>query len=185
MASAAIHLAIAKKYLEKHKNLNYEEVMKGTLYPDAETNSVELHYPKNYIIGEFAISVYNKVNLFAFLEEHATLSDFELGWFLHLITDYLFFLECFTSEYLIHKRTEEFCKELYHAYDCLDSYLFTKYHISKEDFKNYPSEYYPGIPYEECILPKEMVDNFIERVSSIDLDKYIVKIKENKQNYKP
>lgn len=177
MASAAMHVAIAKKYLEQHNNLNYEEVIRGTSYPDAETNSIELHYPKSYIIGKSAISVYNKVYLPTFLEEHETLNDFEIGWFLHLVTDYLFFQECFTSDYLKNKSTEKFCKELYHAYDCLDFYLFTKYHITIDDFKEYPSEYYPGIPYEDCILPKEMVDSFIKRVSSIDLEKYILKIK--------
>lgn len=182
MASAVIHLAIAKKYLKQHKSLNDEEVIKGTLYPDAMVNSIELHYPKSPIISKYAIGVYNKVDLFAFLEEHPILNDFELGWFLHLVTDYLFFLECFTNDYLKSINVEEFCKELYHSYDCLDSYLFTKYHITKEDFKDYPSEYYPGIPYEDCILSKELVDHFIERVSSIDLDAYIVKIKENKLN---
>ena len=60
-----------------------------------------------------------------------------------------------------------------------------KYNVNKEDFKEYPSEYYPGIPYEKCILSKEMVDNFIKRVSSIDLEKYIEKIKDKKQNCKP
>lgn len=100
-----------------------------------------------------------------------------------MVTDYLFFLECFTEEYLLSKSYQEFCSELYHAYDCLDSYLFTKYHIVKEDYEAYPNEYYPGIPYEECILSKEMVDAFIDRVSSIDLEKIYRKnyfnIKEN------
>ena len=102
---------------------------------------------------------------------------------MHLVTDYLFFLECFTEEYLLSNSYQEFCSELYHAYDCLDSYLFTKYHIVKEDYEAYSSEYYPGIPYEECILPKEMADAFIDRVSSIDLEKIYRKnyfnIKEN------
>lgn len=35
MACATIHLAIAKNYLDKHKELDYEKVMAGSLYPDA------------------------------------------------------------------------------------------------------------------------------------------------------
>lgn len=185
MASSAIHLAIAKKYLEQHKNLNYEEVIKGTLYPDADSDNDRTHYTDKNRKNDNVSHVQGKVNLYNFLEEHPILSDFEMGWFLHLITDYLFFSECFTEEYLLSISYEEFCKELYHAYDCVNLYIEEKYHITKEDFKDYPSEYYPGIPYEDCILSKEMVDNFIERVSSIDLDKYIVKIKENRQNCKP
>lgn len=60
-----------------------------------------------------------------------------------------------------------------------------KYHIVKEDFEFYPSEYYPGIPFEKCILSKEMIDYFIERVSSIDLEKYISKIQLFKKNIQP
>ena len=39
MACATIHLAIAKKYLEKHTTLNYRDVIAGTLYPDAADNN--------------------------------------------------------------------------------------------------------------------------------------------------
>lgn len=185
MASAAIHVAIAKKYLEQHNNLNYEEIIKGTLYPDADSDNDKTHYTDKFRGNDNVSHVRGKVNLYAFLEEHETLNDFEKGWFLHLITDYLFFLECFRAEYLLSKSYQDFCKELYHAYDCVNLYMEEKYNISKEDFKEYPSEYYPGIPYEECILPKEMIDSFIKRVSSIDLEKYILKIKENKQNCVP
>lgn len=185
MACLSLHLAIAKNYLKQQKNLNYEEVIKGTLYPDAASDNDKTHYTEKNRGNDNVSHVRGKVNLYAFLEEHPKLTDFEFGWFLHLVTDYLFFQECFTTEYLLSKSYEEFCKELYHAYDCVNLYMEEKYNITKEDFKDYPSEYYPGIPYEDCILPKEMVDNFIKRVSSIDLEKYIVKIKENKQNCKP
>lgn len=74
---------------------------------------------------------------------------------------------------------------MYFAYNHLNLYLSEKYHIIENDYKDYPSEYYPGKPYEECILPKEMIDNFITRVSNIDLDKYIKKIEKYKKNIKP
>lgn len=185
MASSAIHLAIAKKYIKKHNNLNYKEFIKGTLYPDAETNKFELHYPISPIIDELAIGVYNKVNLYAFLMDYPKPNDFELGWFLHLVTDYLFFQECFSEEYLKNIKSEDFTKELYHSYDCLDSYVLAKYNITKEDYEEYPSQYCLGIPYEKGLLTKELVDSFINRVSEIDLDKYIKKIKEYQSNIKP
>jgi len=185
MASPAMHLAIAKKYIEKHSKINYKEFIKGTLYPDATKDSIELHYPKSSAISEFAISVYDKVNLYEFLTKHPYLNDFELGYFLHLVTDYLFFHECFSNGYLTNTTTKDFCKELYHTYDCLDSHLFTKYHITKEQYQEYPHLYYPGIPYEKCLLSKEVVDKFIKRVSSINLKKYRNKILEFKDNVKP
>ena len=63
-----------------------------------------------------------KVNLYSFLQDHEYLNDFELGWFLHLITDYLFFEECFDTEYLLENSYEQFCKDLYFAYNHLNLY---------------------------------------------------------------
>ena len=57
--------------------------------------------------------------------------------------------------------------------------------ITKNDYKSYPSEYYPGFEYKECILSKKLIDEFIDRVSSIDIKEYIKLIKSNKVNIKP
>ena len=183
MASAAIHLAIAKKYLVKHKDLDKKEILRGTLYLDAASDNDKSHYTRKNRGFDNVSHVRSKVDLYAFLLNNKVCTSFEVGWFLHLVTDYLFFLECFTEEYLLIKSYQEFCSELYHAYDCVNLYMEEKYHIVKEDYEAYPSEYYLGIPYEECILSKEMVDAFIDRVSSIDLEKIYRKnyfnIKEN------
>lgn len=185
MASLAMHLAVAKKYIEEHNHLNYEEFIKGTLYPDLDENWIGLHYTKGPITGEFATVVYDKVDLYAFLMDHPELNDFELGHFLHLVTDYLFFLECFDGDYVRNTKYEDFHKELYHSYDSLDSYLISKYNIVKSDYKGYPTQHRSGMPYEEGLISKELIDCFIKRVSSIDLEKYIDKIRKFKDNIIP
>lgn len=185
MASPAIHLAIAKKYLEKNASFNYKNVIDGTLYPDAVDDKDKSHYTDINRGSDNVSHVRGKVNLYEFLIEHEFLSDFELGWFLHLVTDYLFFEECFTTEYLLNRTYEAFCKDLYFAYDCLNTYIPEKYHITEVDYASYPSEYYPGIPYEDSVLSKDMIDKFIERVSSVDLDEYIERIRKSKKNVKP
>lgn len=185
MACATIHLAIAKKYVEKYPELDYEKVMAGTLYPDAAEDNDKSHYTEVNRGSDNVSHVRSKVNLYEFLKEHKNLNDFELGWFLHLVTDYLFFKECFTEEYLLNNSYENFCKDLYFAYDHLNLYLSEKYQLTKEDYKEYQSEYYTGVPYEDCILPKEMIDVFIDRVSSIDVKKYIEKIEEYRENVSP
>ncbi len=116
------------------------------------------------------------------MKEHNNLNDFELGWFIHLITDYLFFKECFREEYLKSISYETFYKDLYDAYECLNNYITEKYQITMDDYKAYPGEYYPGKEYHECILTKEEIDHFINEVSSIDIDKYIKLIKKEKKN---
>lgn len=185
MACTTIHLAITKKYLENHKDLNYEKVIAGTLYPDAIENNDESHYTDINRGNDNVSHVRGKVNLYAFLKKHERLDDFELGRFLHLVTDYLFFEECFTEEYLLNNSYEDFCKDLYFAYDHLNLYLSEKYHITKDDYKDYPSEYYLGSPYEDCILSKEIIDAFIKKVSNIDLNNYIKKIEKHQGNIKP
>lgn len=185
MACATIHLAIAKQYLKKHKEINYDKFIAGTLYPDAAEDNDLSHYTNKNRGKDNVSHVRGKVNLYSFLSNHNNLDDFELGWFLHLITDYLFFEECFTTEYLLKNSYESFCKDLYFAYSCLNTYLSEKYQIVEEDYKSYPSELYPGITYQECILPQNLINNFIKRVSSINIDNYIIKIKETKANIKP
>lgn len=185
MACATIHLAIAKKFLENHNELNYEKVIAGTLYPDAAENNDESHYTDLNRGSDNISHVRGKVNLYAFLKDHKDLNDFALGWFLHLVTDYLFFEECFSDTYLLNNSYEDFCKDLYFAYVHLNLYLSEKYIITRNDYKDYPSEYYPGHAYEDCILSKEMIDAFIHRVSNINLDKYIKKIREYQGNIKP
>ena len=185
MACATIHLAIAKKYLEQHPFLNYRKVIAGTLYPDTAINKDEAHYTDLNRGSDNVSHVRGKVNLYLFLKNHEFLNDFELGWFLHLITDYLFFEECFSTDYLLQHSYEQFCKDLYFAYDHLNLYLSEKYNLTENDYIDYPDEYYPGVPYKECILQKDVIDKFINRVSSINLEEYIKKIKENKSNVKP
>ena len=185
MACATVHLAIAKKFLEKHPNLNSNDIINGSLYPDASNDDAKSHYTDPNRGSDNVSHVRGKVNLYQFLQEHKNMNDFELGWFLHLVTDYLFFEECFTTEYLETKSYEDFRDDLYYAYTHLNLYLSEKYGITDDDYKEYPSELYPGLPYEKCIISKEMIDEFIDRVCSINIEKYISKIKSVKKNIKP
>lgn len=185
MASSVIHLAIAKKYFEKNNNLNYEKLLAGSLYPDASNNKNQTHYTDSNRGKDNISHLRGKVNLYSFLKERKNLNDFEVGWFLHLVTDYLFFEECFSTQYLQKNSYKKFCEDLYFAYDCLNTYISDKYNITKEDYSSYPSQYYPGSKYEDCILTKKGIDEFIERVSSIDINEYIKLIKITKVNIKP
>lgn len=186
MANATIHLAIAKQYLERNPaTINYQQFIAGSLYPDATDNNIKTHYTNPNRAEDLLSRLRGRVNLSAFLEEHQNLTDFELGWFLHLTADYLFFNDFFKKEYLEKISYQDFCKDLYFAYDHLNNYLAEKYHITKDDYQAYPSQYYPGLPYEDCLLKITEIDCFINRVSSIDLPKYMKKIKTNKTNVKP
>ena len=187
MASSAMHLAVAKKYLEKNKdkNFNYKKVMAGTLYPDAAKDKDKTHYTMSCRGNNLVTYLASKVSLYDFLVVHEVVESFELGWFIHLVTDYLFFAECFSEEYLLTHSYEEFRRDLYFAYACLGKYLSEKYKLTIDDYESYPSEYHEGILYRDSILTKETIDSFIERVSSINIEDYINKIKKAKRNVLP
>lgn len=185
MASASMHLAIAKEYYKMHNTLDYDKYMAGNLYPDTFKNKDESHYTDKNRGKDMVSHLKGKVNLYNFLQEHNIKDSFEFGWFMHLVTDYLFFQECFTEEYLLGHSFDEFRKDLYYGYDCLANHVEEKYNLVLDDYKAYPNERHQGIGYKDCIFTIEMIDKFIERVSSIDMDKYIEKIFENKMNVKP
>lgn len=154
MASSAIHLAVAKKYYERNNIYDYDNFIAGSLYPDAADDKNQAHYTDSNRGTNNVSYLQSKVNLYSFLKGRKELNDFELGWFLHLVTDYLFFDECFSKEYLLENSYEKFREDLYFAYNCLEKYVSDKYNIDKNDYKSYPSEYYPGFEYKECILSK-------------------------------
>lgn len=186
MASSPIHLAIAKNYLIKNSKLDRKQVLMGTLYPDTVKDKNISHYADREKRGKDNVSnLEGKVNLYSFLQEHDINSSFEFGWFIHLVTDYLFFDELFTHEYLLTHSFEEFRKDLYFAYDSLTNYLIEKYNITTQDYTIYTNQFFPGKGYQECLFTPLMIDSFIARVSSINLEEYVKKIKLYKRNIKP
>lgn len=85
MPGYVIHLAVAEEYLRKHKNKGeeYEEFIKGVIYPDSIVPKSKTHYGK-----ESSLS-----NVFEFLKVNKINNSFNRGYFLHLLTDYLFIID--------------------------------------------------------------------------------------------
>lgn len=187
IASSSIHLAISKTFLLNNPGKNYNSLLAGTLFPDTVNNKDISHYT-DLNRGKDNIShLRGKVNLYNFLRSRQEiLTDFVFGWFIHLVTDYLFFDECFSEEYLLTHTYQEFRQDLYFAYDHLNSFIYRKYNILITDYEAFPLKYHEGLlEYQNCIFTKEMIVNFIEKVTSIDFDEYIIKIKLYKKNVKP
>ena len=92
-----------------------------------------------------------------FLKEHKLDSSFERGYFLHLLTDYLFynkFLDCISTE-------------IYNDYDILNDVLIQKYDITL------PNEVKDKVFSKNGdlkILSMELVENLIKEISEYDLD---------------
>lgn len=150
MPGYVIHLAVAERYLEKHPNKseNYEDFIEGVIFPDGVKDKSKTHYGNGS----------SNSNLPDFLNEHNLENSFDRGYFIHLLTDYLFY----------NKYIDTFSKEIYNDYDILNKELITKYHITLPDkAKKHVSFNASG---SLKILSLDLVNTLIEEISELDID---------------
>ena len=163
MAGYVIHLAIAEEYLRKHNDIkeDYEEFIKGVIYPDSVTDKSLTHYGIKS----------SKVILKDFLQDNEINNSYMRGYFLHLITDYLFY-----NKYL-----EKFSKDIYNDYDILNKRLIEKYNVVlPENIQNnvfYKEE-------ETKILTMELAIKIIDEISDLNLNAVEKEIRENPNDEK-
>lgn len=149
MPGYVIHLAVAEEYIRKHpKNIkDYDRFIEGVIFPDSVSDKSITHY------GEKS----SKANLKEFLEENKIDDEYYKGYFLHLVTDYIFynkFLECFS-------------KDIYNDYDILNDKLQKKFGVTIPENVQNEVFYKEG---ETKLLNLEDVIKFIEEVANYNLD---------------
>ena len=183
-----IHLAIGKRYIEKQKNIikNENSFYNGLVAPDLVTDKKVSHYKAETNTSNLEKYLQGKVRLDLYLKENKVETDFEKGVFLHLFTDYLFFNEFFKKEYIKNITYQDFVRDLYYSYEKTNDYLNKKYNIDfsifgdrliknieknkkeknlKEDMKN-----------RKLIFSEKDLDEFIEKVSSINIDEVVMRL---------
>ncbi len=163
MAGYVIHLAIAEEYLRKHKDIkeDYEEFIKGVIYPDSVTDKSLTHYGIKS----------SKVILKDFLQDNEINNSYMRGYFLHLITDYLFY-----NKYL-----EKFSKDIYNDYDILNKRLIEKYNVVLSENVQNNVFYKEG---ETKILTMELAIKIIDEISDLNLNAVEKEIRENSNDEK-
>ena len=150
MPGYVIHLSVAEEYLRKQTEVkeNYDEFIEGVIYPDSVTDKSLTHYGKS--------SSYS--NLYKFLKERELKNSFNRGYFLHLLTDYLFY----------NKYIDFFSKDIYNDYDILNRQLIDKYNVTlPEKIKKYV---FFKENLELKILSLPLVEKIITDISSMQLD---------------
>lgn len=149
MQGYVIHLSVAEEYLKKNKKTEqYEEFIEGVIYPDSIKDKWITHF------GEKS----SKSNLWKFLNEKDIKTSFNRGYFLHLLTDYLFY-----NHYV-----DTMTKDMYNDYDVLNDRLVEKYNVKipekvKEQIFSKPDGTLK-------ILTEELVDKMVEEISNMDID---------------
>ena len=167
MPSFVIHLAVAKEYERKHKSeiKDIEQFEKGNIAPDITDNKYKSHYD-NYAKKHEGLMPFLKqkdIDIF---------TDYGKGYFMHLLTDELFYHNTFEKE---HKYIIENNLNFYNDYDCLNGKLLEKY----KDI-NLPDElkkYTKIVNEKPRFLDYKRVQKFIDDISNIALEEQISEIK--------
>ena len=125
--------------------------------------------------------------------ENKVETDYEKGVFLHLATDFIFYQEFLSDEYLAGVDYDGMIQDLYYSYRISNPYLEEKYNIHalnlddvmnqniKQTLKRMNVDNSNGFN----LLPEEKMDNFINKMSKLDLNSYIEKIKNEDKNVFP
>ena len=155
MAGYVIHLAVAEEYLKKTKvKENYEEFIEGVIAPDGVIDKSKTHY------GEKS----SLVRLDEFLKDKKLDTSFNRGYFLHLVTDYIFYNKIF----------DMYSKDIYNDYDILNAILIEKYNVKL------PKKIMNRVFFKEGklkILSLEKVEKCIQMSSYMEIDEIENEIK--------
>ena len=193
MASFNIHLAIGIKYINNNNIFNRNEFLRGIIDPDLDNDKNISHYRMKEKNDTLLEHLRCKVNLVEFLNTNDLSSDYKKGIFLHLVTDYLFFNYFFDKFYISNISYQDFVNDLYYTYDVFNDYLDNLYGIDKylktENLNEYikkakeTNKYFKG--EYKLIFDENTISNFIDKVSSINLEEYKDKILSNNSNVLP
>lgn len=158
MAGLVIHVAIAQEYLKKHKEKNEEEFIKGVIAPDLTNNKIKSHYGKTNQITD----------LKNYLQENELNTSYQRGYFLHLLTDCLFYTKYFPN----------LTKSVYDDYDKLNKSIIEKYNVKIPKGIEKYAQIKTGKPEQ---LQLEKINKLIQEISDMNIEEEIQKMERRKQ----
>lgn len=183
MPSLDIHIVIAREYLKKYNDIKDEyDFIKGNIAPDLLDDRIASHYTKSDYSKDLISILNNKIGLDEYLQNKNIDNDYEGGYFLHLVTDYIFFNNFFDIDYIKKNDYSIFKKDLYYSYNIIHNYLKENYDINYGKFKdevekriltsqqdaNYNGE------KRTNIIPYTKLDSFISKILKKDIKGYIL-----------
>lgn len=146
MPGYIIHLAVGKVYSSNNEIKNTEEFYNGIIAPDLQQDKAKSHY------GPCS----SEPNLEKFLKENGISDSFHEGYFLHLVTDYLFY-----NKFLARWDTS-----IYDDYDKLNKRIIEKYGIRIQKEIENKVGFKVG---DLSILKEDNVYEFIEFVGKLHI----------------
>lgn len=161
MPGYVIHLAVTQEYLRKNNKKKTDDFMLGSVEPDFTTDKSKTHYGKSPAY----------TNLKKYLESNKIDNDFNQGYFLHLVTDYLFY-----NYYLDEIRKPQ----IYEDYDMTNKFLIEKYKIDLPRKVEDRVFFKDGIPQ---ILTVELACKVIDEISEYKLEEIQKEVIENVEKW--
>lgn len=155
MPGYVIHLAIGKIYAQNNQINNLKDFERGIIGPDMSKNKAKSHF------GPYS----SQPGLNEFLKINGISNSYDEGYFLHLVTDYLFY----------NRFLDRWDTTIYDDYDRLNSKLMEKYRIVLPEEVQEKIKFKNG---EMSILNEEELYKFINSVGKIDI-RQMISQKEN------
>lgn len=159
MLGYVIHLAVGKVYLKHNQIEDVAQFEEGIIAPDLSSDKSKSHY------GQFSSSP----DLNKFINEKGIDSSYLEGYFLHLLTDYLFY----------NRFLKSWDSSLYTDYNKLNRKLIQKYGIVV------PKEIRGIVKFEDGMpdmLDEQELYQFIESVGNINVRQIVLQRERNIQN---
>ena len=173
MTSFVMHLAIAKLYLGRHIEETEEEFIEGTISPDLTDDKPASHFGKHCAWadpGKYLIQKGDRL-----------VGSFERAYFLHLLTDYLFYHQVVNiEECLATLGIEEWIRRQRNDFSVLNDEIVQNY-----DLKNIPDAIKGQMTSKDGeleIFDRKKIADFIQEVSQVDIDEIAKKILENPES---
>ena len=182
MPSQMTHLAIAKRYLEKHSQLiqDVQRFLDGNVLPDLDPDKEASHCGCRTEVHDLIKRNREKVNPIKFVATHDMRDDLNKGQYLHLYVDDKYYND-FLLEYYKNTNGKQTSTDLYETTRRDDAYLRRKYGVSYRDttvgrelqmindawdVENYKKRRQPDYrfdyPYDFADL-----DEFVEKMSDV------------------
>lgn len=152
MPGYIIHLAVGKVYSKNNKIECLEEFERGIIAPDMAQDKAKSHN------GPYS----SNPGLYKYIQNNKILTNYQEGYFLHLVTDYIFY-----NQFL-----EKWDSCIYEDYDKLNNKIAHKYEIVV------PNEIQEIVRFkkgESTLLKEKEIYHFIHSVGNIDIRQMIEK----------
>ena len=176
MPGLTIHYIIALKSAEKNNIKDIQEYVNGSFYPDFYQKPQSHYTDKTKIQSHFDDLVY-KVNLFPYPAEHDITTDFDKGYFLHLLTDYLFYHELCIKKYNIDKNFLNCMGALGKEYTKINKALFELYNYGNEYIDDEYQKFFLVTDQDPEFFTKQELKKFVEHCANINIEQEYINVK--------